>query len=310
MVPSAASQVASRPSYFGPVSQKFNSSGLAASAAWPNASSPNAVPSRLVNLSARAYDGAGDQVLALGFIIGGTGTKTALVRAVGPTLSNFGVTGVLSDPQVTLFAANSTAMGTNDNWGGSADLAATFRKVGAFDLPAGSTDAALVATLPAGPYTSQVRDTRAGTGVTLLEMYDTDLSSAPSSRLLNVSVRGMAGNGANVLTVGFVISGTVGETLLIRAVGPTLANFNVPGALADPQLVVLDVNGNIVGSNDDWTGSGIAAATTASSAFALPAGSKDAAVIVTLAPGAYTAQVTAADGKSTGVALVEIYELP
>lgn len=270
--------------------------------------SPNAVPSRLVNLSARAYDGSGDQVLSLGFIIGGTGTKTALVRAVGPTLANFGVPGLLADPQITLFSASSAAMGTNDNWGGSADLSGTFRKVGAFDLPAGSTDAALVTTLPAGPYTAQVRDTHAGTGITLMELYDTDLSPSPASRLINVSVRGMAGSGANVLTVGFVISGTVGETLLIRAVGPTLANFNVPGVLADPQLAVLDVNGNIVGSNDDWTGSGLVAATTAASAFALPAGSKDAAVLVNLGPGVYTAQVRSA-GSATGIALLEVYEV-
>lgn len=272
-------------------------------------SEPNPVPSRLVNLSARAYAGAGDQVLSLGFIIGGTGTKTALVRAVGPTLSNFGVTGLLADPQLTLFSAASQPMVSNENWGGTTALAGTFQQVGAFALPPASLDAALVTNLPAGPYTAQVTGTNAATGVALMELYDTDPAPTPTARLVNVSVRGMAGSGSNVLIVGFVISGTTGETLLIRAVGPTLAGFSVPGALGDPQLTVLDVNGNVVGSNDDWTGTGLAAAATAVSAFALPAGSKDAAVLVTLGPGVYTAQVRGANA-TTGIALLEVYEVP
>ncbi|HWA11149.1 MAG TPA: immunoglobulin domain-containing protein [Opitutaceae bacterium] len=271
-------------------------------------SSITPVPSRLMNLSVRAYDGNGDQALALGFIIGGSGSKTTLLRAVGPTLANFGVTGLLADPQVTLFSSGS-AMASNDNWGGSTTLSDTFSKVGAFALPASSPDAALVTTLNAGPYTAQVSGANNGTGVTLMELYDTDPSATPSARLVNVSARGMAGNGSNVLTVGFVISGNTGEKLLVRAVGPSLAGFNVAGVLADPQLRILDVNGNVVGSNDDWTGTALGAAFTAVNAFALPAGSKDAAVLVTLGPGVYTAQVRSSD-NSTGIALLEVYEVP
>ena len=140
--------------------------------------------------------------------------------------------------------------------------------------------------------------------------YDADTTPSPTAHYINVSSRGFAGTGSNVMTVGFVITGSARKTILVRGIGPTLGAYSVAGALADPQLTVADVNQNVVGYNDDWGGTAaLQAAFNAVSAFAIPTASKDAALIVSLPPGAYTAQVTGANGSS-GIALLEVYEMP
>lgn len=272
-------------------------------------SSTSSGPSRLINISLRGSSGPADQALALGFVIGGSGTKTALVRAVGPTLANFGVTGLMADPKLTI-VAGTQVVGTNDNWGGTAALTATFAQTGAFPLPAASADSALATNFAPGAYSALVAGAGGGTGVVLLELYDADTGASPSARFVNFSGRGVAGSGANVLTVGFVIGGGSTKTVLIRAIGPTLGNFGVSGTLADPQLSVYGVNAVLIGSNDDWGGTAaLTAAFTSVGAFALAPASKDSALLLTLAPGAYTAQVNGSGGAS-GVALLEVYELP
>jgi hypothetical protein len=146
--------------------------------------------------------------------------------------------------------------------------------------------------------------------VVLLEMYDTDISPSPTARFVNVSARGLAGSGANELTVGFVVDGGSSETILIRGIGPTLTEFSVAGALSSTQLTVYDSNQNVVASNSGWGGSlALQAVFNSVSAFALPPTSSDSAVVVTLAPGAYTAVVSGTNG-STGIALLEVYEMP
>jgi len=271
---------------------------------------PVAVPSRLSNVSVRGFSGASDQTLIIGLVVGGTGAEAALVRAVGPTLSTFGVAGLLADPQLVLSTPAGATVASDDNWGGGAALSAVFTQVGAFPLPAASLDSAVLTNLQPGSYTAQVHGANGGTGVVLLEAYDADTAAAPTARLINVSARGLAGTGQNVLTVGFVITGTSPRTILVRGIGPTLASFSVAGAMADPQLTVSDSSQNVVGSNDTWGGTAaLQAAFNAVSAFALPTTSRDAAVLVTLPPGAYTAQVSGAGG-STGVALLEMYDMP
>ncbi len=271
---------------------------------------PVAVPSRLTNVSVRGFSGASSQTLIVGLVVGGTGAETALVRAVGPTLSQFGVTGLLADPQLVLSTSAGATVASNDNWGGVSALSALFAQVGAFALPAASLDSAVVAPLAPGAYTAQVAGANGGTGIVLLEAYDTDTSPAPATHFINVSARGFSGSGAGVLTVGFVITGAAPRTILIRGVGPALTAFGVAGALAAPQLSVSDSNQNVVGSNSGWGGTAaLQAAFDAVSAFALPTTSKDAAVLVTLSPGAYTAEVSGANG-STGVALLEMYDMP
>ena len=149
-----------------------------------------------------------------------------------------------------------------------------------------------------------------GDGVALAEIYDA-AAAGSSARLLNVSSRGVVGAGADALIGGFVVAGNTPQRVLVRAVGPALQGFGVQGALADPRLSVYR-GSTVVAENDNWGGADVAAlvaAQQAVGAFPLPAGSKDAVLYLTLAPGAYTAQVTGV-GAGTGVALVEIYQIP
>jgi len=266
---------------------------------------------RLVNLSTRAETGLGANVLTSGFTIGSGGNKTVLIRAIGPTLSLFQVSGVLADPRLDLFSGQ-TIVQSNDNW--NASDAATFQSVGAFALPAGSKDAALLATLAPGSYTAQVSGVGGTGGVALVEIYEIG-STGP--RLTNISTRALVGTGANVLVPGIVVvpgSGT--RRLMVRAVGPTLAAFNVPGTLADPTLAVKNGAGVTIASNDNWsspvgtsnTAAILSDAFTRAGAFGLAAGSKDAAVLMEFPAGTYTVEVSGV-AATTGVALVEIYDL-
>ena len=262
---------------------------------------------RLVNIATRVAVGGSAGTPIPGFVLTGNGTKSMLVRAVGPSLAAFSVTGVLADPRFSLVGATAT-VASNDNWL-SAD-AGTMAGVGAFALTGGSKDAALVATLPAGAYTAPVTATDGGSGVALLEVYDA--SSGSSVNVINASTRAYVGTGDSVLIPGFVISGSGALKLLIRAVGPTLGSFGVTDALADP-TITLYRGTTVLASNDNWASSAnpleISTAAGAVGAFALPSGSKDAALVATLPAGSYTAIVSGA-GNTTGTALVELYVLP
>ncbi len=274
-----------------------------------NAATLTVPASRLINVSVRSAAGTGEQTLIVGFAVGGTGTKQLLLRAVGPGLTPFGVTGTLADPQLKLFNAAGVQTNLNDDWGGGAVLADGFAAVGAFALPANSKDSALLVPLATATYTAQV-STTSGTGVALLEAYDSDSASA-TSRLINISARTQVGTGANVLLVGFVITGSEPKKVLIRAVGPGLAQFGVGGVLADPQLSLYPAGSSTaITTNNDWAGTlELSTAFTQVGAFGLSATSKDAALLVTLPAGAYTAEVSGV-ANTTGVALVEVYEVP
>ncbi len=280
-----------------------------------------AVPgtSRLINVSTRGT-ATGGAPLTPGFVLRGSGAKNLVVRAVGPGLSTFGVPGVLSDPKMDLIAAGqSTAVVSNDDWGSGsaqqvAELTARSGAVGAFALQPGSKDAAALAALPASGtgsgYTVSISPSGSTAGgVTLAEVYDADALTSPS-RLVNVSTLGSVTSDG--LTPGFVIGGTAPKQLLIRVVGPGLGAFNVPDTLSDPTLTIIPLGKSYsIATNNDWAESNRAAleaAFAASGAFALTAGSKDAAVLVRLPPGGYTAVATGVGG-ATGRALVEVYDL-
>ena len=271
--------------------------------------------SRLNNLSVRSTAGTGANTLIVGLTTAG-GTKDILLRGVGPTLGQFGVAGTLADPRLALFNSASVETAQNDDWGGGAALTATFSSVGAFPLGTTSKDAALLATLAPGSYSAQVSGAAGTTGVVLVESYDSDTGS-PLARYTNLSARNQVGTGANILIVGFNLTGTGPKRLLIRAVGPALAQFGVAGVLSDPQLAVFNAASVEVGRNDDWENTAanlgqstlIEMASSSVGAFPLPGASRDAATVVTLQPGSYTVQVSGVN-NTTGVALVEIYELP
>ncbi|MBI5689128.1 MAG: VCBS repeat-containing protein [Verrucomicrobia bacterium] len=268
-------------------------------------------PGRLANLSVRTQAGTGDQTLITGFALSGAGTKPLLVRAIGPTLGAFGLTGTLADPLVEIAPLNAAKVADNNDWSGTAALKAAFGAVGAFPLaPDSSKDAALVFSPGAGAYTARVTGSDGGTGVALVEVYDTGSGNTP--KLTNLSARTQVGTGADALIAGFVVNGNVPKKLLLRAVGPTLGAFGVGGTLADPVLEVRPLNSdNIVATNDDWRGTAALKAAFASvGAFGFANdSSQDAAIAIELPPGAYTATVSG-KGGGTGVALVEVYELP
>lgn len=308
----------------GPVLVTASQAGNATFAAAPNIAqsfSVVALGDRIINLSSRvriAPDST--RQLIAGFVIGGTQSKRVVVRAIGPALTGFGVEGAVANPKLQIFNAAGAVILENDDWSG-ADTAAAFTAVSAFSLPVGSKDAALVTTLAPGAYTMQVT---AGneTGIALAEVYDASPNpGAETQRLVNIATRGMVEAGDGVLIGGFVIKGTNPKKILIRGVGPQLGAFGVTGTLADPRLTVSSGQTTIA-QNDNWsipvtvvggqapaTATEIAAAAKAVGAFDLTAGSADAAVLLTLPPGVYTAQI-AGNGTTTGVALVEIYEVP
>jgi len=274
---------------------------------------------RPANISCRTRIASGGSVTP-GFFIDGTGSKRVLIRAIGPGLGAFGLTGVLADPKFDLYRQSTNSIiQSNDNYDAAA--AAAFAAAGAFGLPAGSRDAALVADLPAGQgYSVQVGGNGGTGGIVLLEVYDLDDPATATTRLVNVSVRGQVGTGDDVLILGVVVGGpaSVGNlsnkrTLLVRGIGPKLAAFGVPGTLADPALEIFDSNSRSILDNNNWgTAPFVAEQVLASGyvgAFALDAGSKDAATLALLDPGAYSVIVKGADG-GTGEALVEIYEVP
>lgn len=256
---------------------------------------------RLKNLSVRSRSGMGADALVVGFVVSG-GSADLLVRGVGPELANFGVGGASPNPELQLYTGQ-TPGDFNEDWGSDeTNIAAAAQTVGAFALTSGSKDAAMLVSVD-GARSVHVRDETSG--VALAEVYEV---GEDTGKLVNVSARTLAGTGDEVLVVGFVVDGNVPKRLLLRGVGPTLSGFGVGGALADPTLRLFNSDSEVVAENDDWNATLVADVASSVGAFALDSGSADAALVYTVIPGAYTAQVSGAGGTS-GVALVEVYEV-
>lgn len=268
----------------------------------------------LRNLSTRGQVGTGDNVLIAGFVVGGTTAKQILIRAIGPSLTQFGITSALANPQLQVFSG-SALITSNDNWGGDAGISGASGSVGAFPLITTSLDSVVLISLQPGAYTAKVNGAAGGTGVALVELYDVDNPAAFSAqKVINVSTRGLAGTGQAQLIAGFVINGNTSKKVLVRGIGPALTQFGVLGVLADPVLRIVRNSDNLViRENDNWEiGNDVALildAAAKTGAFALPAGSKDSVILINLPPGSYSAQVSGT-GTTTGVASVEVYEVP
>jgi hypothetical protein len=264
---------------------------------------------RLINLSSRARVGEGEQLLITGFVIGGTQPKDVLIRAIGPGLQPLGVQHPLANPRIKVFRRG-TVVAENDDWGTTpqpAAIAEAARRLGAFAVTSGSTDAMLLTTLPPGAYTTHVTG---GDGVALAEIYDaSENPNGEYQRLVNISSRGQVRGGEDILIGGFVVTGNSAKRVLVRGVGPGLAAQGVTAPLGNPVLKVFQKSAQLA-ENDDWgvDAADVAAAARATGAFALADGSRDAAMVLTLAPGLYTALVEG-KGTATGIALVEIYEI-
>ncbi len=268
---------------------------------------------RLVNTSVRSVLKPGGPALTVGFSIAGSGERTLLVRAVGPTLTDFGVTDALVDPRLRIIPHGGTQpIAENRAWHRGPDVSKIMAHavaVSAFPLRNPSDDAALVGEFAAAGYTAVVDSGGSNAGVMLMEIYD---AAGTTARLINVSARTEAAAGEGVLTAGFVVAGGR-RTLLIRGVGPALAGFGVSNALSDTRLAIFDGGAAPAAENDNWAAApnatAAAAAMLAVGAFPLAPKGLDAALLVQVEPGAYTVQVSGV-GDAVGEALIEVYELP
>jgi hypothetical protein len=268
---------------------------------------------QLINLSSRVLVAQGKPVIG-GLVITGSSNETLLVRAVGPSLQSYGISNPLPDPSLIIYDSEGKAVaGPITNW--SQVSAATMAGVGAFALQENSNDAAVVVTLPPGNYTANVSSASGDSGVVLLEA--DQMGDPGSAQLTNLSSRASVSGAANGSVVtGFVIAGTGARTLLIRAVGPTLGQFDVSDALQQPSLELMNQQGVSLAENDSWgtplsggaSAAQLQAAFAQSGAFSLAAGSSDSAVLVTLQPGSYTVNVSGVSGGS-GSALAEVYDV-
>lgn len=271
---------------------------------------------RLNSLATRGLVRTDGAQLIAGFATTG-GSMRLLARAAGPSLTAFGITNVLADPQLTLIpAGSSTVIAANNDWDATAlpSLAFAFVQAGVFPFPVGSKDAALVFTTGTGNagYTATVSGTGGLTGTGLVEIYDLSATSPGGARprLLSVATRGEVTPGGP-LVAGFVLGGTQPRRVLIRAGGPALAAINVAQAISDPKLSLYR-GARLLAENDDWSlgrsPTAVAASATLAGAFAFAPDSLDSALLVTLEPGAYTA-VVAGVGDSRGLSIVEVYDV-
>ncbi|MES2695222.1 MAG: hypothetical protein V4773_17235, partial [Verrucomicrobiota bacterium] len=283
----------------------------------------------LANISTRAVVGRDSAVMIVGIVVGGSTPKNVFIRAAGPALSSFGVAGALANPTMRIVNASNVTVAENDNWETqitgttSATIQATASRLGAFQFRAASQDAAVLTTLSPGNYNAIVSGVNSTTGIALVEAYDADpdAATARTRKLVNISTRGQVNTGDNVLIAGLVVTGPGPRTYLIRAVGPTLRkSFGVNDALLDPFMQIYRGE-TLLRENDDWDtpSNGMPAIRQAAQrvgAFAIMEERDtvlrtglDAVMLITLQPGSYTAKVSGFEG-ATGVALIEIYEIP
>ena len=257
----------------------------------------------LQNISARAHVFTGERVLIGGFIIDGAQNKTVLLRGIGPSLASFGIMMPLADPVLELHGHSGALISSNDNWQDT--QRSQILNTGL--APANNLESALIATLAPGAYTAIVRGKNTTTGTALVEIYDIDQNA--NAEITNLSARGFVGTGDDVMIGGgVVVSGNTGSAarVLVRAIGPSLATMGVVSPLLDPTLSLRDGNGNVIATNDNWkdsqqleiAGTGLA-----------PSDDNESAIIALLRPGSYTA-IVAGKQATTGVGLVEFYNLP
>ena len=240
-----------------------------------------------------------------GFIIGGNASKRVIVRAIGPSLTGSGVTDVLADPLLALHGPDGSLIAANDNWKENAEQALQIQASGI--PPQHDLEAAIVATLQPAGYTAVVRGNSNGTGVGLVEVYDLDQNAGSS--LANISSRALVETGENVVIGGFLLgAGESNAGVIVRAIGPSLAQSGVTNSLSDPTLELRDGNGLLIAFNDNWQDNPAQAAQLVA-AEVQPRDDREAAIAQSLPPGAYTAIVAGRDG-GTGVGLVEVYNLP
>ena len=257
---------------------------------------------RALNISTRLRVLPGDNALIGGFIITGGVNKKVVMRAIGPSLAQFGLTGLLADPTLELYDSNSQLAGSNDNWREAQETEIINSGV----APQNDFESALVATLAPGSHTVVVRGKNNTSGIGVVEAYD--LESQSPALLANISTRGFVDSGDNVMIGGFILGGDNGSThVAIRGIGPSLAQVGLANALPDPTLGLYDANGALLIFNDNWNDNSGAAAELSAAGLA-PSSNAESGIFTTLPPGAFTAILSGKNG-AVGVGLVEVYNL-
>lgn len=294
-----------------------NTLGTVISGGTTVAVSNNATSSRLVNISTRSQVGAGDDVQIAGFVISGNSPKTVLVRAGSAVLTGAGLQGVLADPMLELHRLNGgdAVVARNDDWSSDATAADAIRsaanQVGAATWVSGTKDAAVLVTINPGVYTAVVKGKGDSAGMAIVEVYEV----GQTSQVVNISTRSHVGVGDDVQIAGFVIAGDQPKTVLVRAGSAVLTAAGLHGVLANPTLELHRINGGdtTVDLNDDWSSDAAKAAAIRSAAVQVGAaawadGTSDAAILITLNPGLYTA-IVRGKNNGTGMAIVEVYDV-
>ena len=268
--------------------------------------------SALLNIATRLRVLTGENVLIAGFIVTGTDPKKVIIRGIGPSLGAVGVQGALADPVLELHQG-STTLATNNNWKiKDSDGTSQEAEIQATTIqPSNDNEAALVATLPPGSYTAILSGKNSGTGIGLVEVYDLDQTS--NAQAVNISTRGFVDTGDNVMIGGFIAgpANSITSRILVRALGPSLQNAGVASALANPFLELHDASGATLATNDNWkvnAADGSSQQAEIEATTIPPTNDLESALIASLPPGNYTA-IVRGTGNSSGVSLVEFYNL-
>jgi hypothetical protein len=257
-------------------------------------------PGHLGNLSTRAFVQTGDNVVIGGFIITGSGQKRVIVRAIGPSLANHGITNPLQNPTLELHDHTGAVIASNDNW-----MNAPNRQeiINSGLAPSNNLESAILTSLNPGAYTAIVRGVNNGTGIALVEGYDLD--PAAGSKLGNMSTRALVQTGNNVMIGGFIITGSGQKRVIVRAIGPSLAQHSITNPLQDTTLELHNGSGAVIAFNDNWRDT---QETEIQATGLAPTDNRESAIVRTLAPGNYTA-IVRGKNNTIGVALVEVYGL-
>jgi hypothetical protein len=251
----------------------------------------------LGNISTRLPVGTGDNVLIAGFTITGNAAKQLVLRALGPTLTQFGVPNAMQDTTLELHNSSGAVLVSNDDWQDASNAESIPPNL----QPPDDLESAILTTLNPGAYTAIVRGFHNSTGTALVEVYDTAVGS---TELSNISTRGFVQTGNNVMIAGVIVQ-FHNKGVIVRALGPTLTAFGVSNALADPTLELRDVNGTLLASNDDWKDTQQSEISATGKA---PPNELESAIVGTLLPGNYTAIVRGFN-NTIGNALIEVYAL-
>lgn len=261
-----------------------------------------AIGPQSLNLSTRGLAGPAEDALIAGFIVTGNESKTVVLRALGPSLATDGLTGTLGDPVITLFDDTGQSLATNDDWATGSDAGEI---AGEGLAPLDSSESALQMTLAPGAYTAVVSGKEPTPGIALVEVYD--VAPASDSRLANLSTRGVVGAGSDDLLIsGFIVGAVDNSTVVLRSLGPSLGAMGIANPLANPSFTVYDQNGALLAANNDWQED--PSALDLEQNQLAPGAAQEAAIVLHLPVGAYTAVTVGADG-GTGVSLIEVYNL-